>query len=99
MPDANAEAAVQDLAQRLADAEQARSRAEADAALAALRAQSSAERLLDATRAIGALRVVATERADTVLWQRGLLDEAQTIARQFKRKTNGSAANSMNNFA
>ena len=78
---------VQNLAQRIAAAEQARSRAEADAALAALRAQSSAERLLDATRAIGALRVVATERADTVLWQRSLLEGAQTLSRQLKAET------------
>jgi glycosyltransferase involved in cell wall biosynthesis len=58
--------------------------ARAETALAAARAQSSAERLLDATRALGALRVVATERADTVLWQRGLLDEAQALSRQLK---------------
>lgn len=79
--------AVQDLAQRLAEAERARSRAEAEASLAALRVQSSAERLLDATRAIGQLRVVAKERADTVLWQRDLLDEAQTLSRQLKAET------------
>lgn len=36
-----------------------------------------AGRLLDAARAMGALRTVASERADTVIWQRGVLDEAQ----------------------
>jgi glycosyltransferase involved in cell wall biosynthesis len=60
--------------------------AQAEAAQAAARAQSSAQRLLDANRAIGTIRTVAAERADTVIWLRALLDEARAAERRLREE-------------
>ena len=75
------------LALRVASLERALAAAQGEAAAAAARAQGGAQRLLDAARAAGALQIVADERAQTVIWLRGMADEAVAMERRLRAES------------